>query len=162
VFYKFLCFYVCFSVYGPFCHGALSTWHVYIVYNILSLNISSIYYILMSKDLFVSMCSVGAVWVGPAEASPPVDDVCREPGPGRVPATLRARLCPGRGGNRNWWVWPCPPLLFKWNIGENHKYNILSCSELHSFEYLWIFKRLCNLNVIFVVYYVLFCCSYYF
>ena len=36
-----LCCSVCLFLYGPFCHGALK--HVYIVYNILNLNISFFY-----------------------------------------------------------------------------------------------------------------------
>ena len=41
---RVLCRSVCWFLYGPFCHGALKL-DIYIVYNILSLNISSIYII---------------------------------------------------------------------------------------------------------------------
>ena len=43
VFYVFCCYSVCWFLDEPFCHGALELWHIYIVYNILSLNISSVY-----------------------------------------------------------------------------------------------------------------------
>ena len=48
VLYVFLCRSVCWFLYGPFCHGALKL-DIYIVYNILSLNISSIYIIYSIK-----------------------------------------------------------------------------------------------------------------
>jgi len=40
VFYVFLCRSVCWFLYGPFCHVALNLTYIYIVYNILYLNIS--------------------------------------------------------------------------------------------------------------------------
>ena len=43
VFYVFLCCSVIWCLYGPFCHGALTLYHIYIVYNMLSLKIFSIY-----------------------------------------------------------------------------------------------------------------------
>jgi len=51
VFYVFMCRSVCSFVYGPFCHGALKL-DIYIVDNILSLNISLIY-ILICNEMYV-------------------------------------------------------------------------------------------------------------
>ena len=56
VFCVFMCCFVCVFLYGPFCHGALK--YVNIVYNILSLNINSIYTSITSFKLKSTMLTI--------------------------------------------------------------------------------------------------------
>ena len=65
----FLCRSVCYFLYGPFCHVALKldiSSYMYIVYNILSLNISSIYIIylqvFMNTTLLNKFCTSHLSW----------------------------------------------------------------------------------------------------